>query len=149
MRVRPILVLDANVFIAALKKNEKYSEKCVDILSSIPGNFLLAEPSIIYQEVCGTLARRVGLAVADEAKAILDKIIEPSFLIECSKDFCISAYMLCYDYNIYSIDALYLKVALDMNGILVSLDKEDFIDRVKNKMPPIEVYHVTEFSYIK
>ncbi|RLE87950.1 MAG: acyltransferase [Thermoprotei archaeon] len=30
---------------------------------------------------------------------------------------------------------------------MVSLDKRDFIDRVKRKNPPIEVYHVSEFPY--
>ena len=57
------------------------------------------------------------------------------------------AYSLCYKYNVYSIDALYLKVALDLGAILVSLDERDFIDRVKRRNPPIEVYHVSEFPY--
>ncbi len=48
---------------------------------------------------------------------------------------------------IYSIAAPYLKVALDLRAILVSLDERDFIDRVKRKNPPIEAYHVSEFPY--
>jgi predicted nucleic acid-binding protein len=66
-------------------------------------------------------------------------------LVSCDKDFCVSAYDLCSEYGIYAIDALYLKVALNYNAILVSLDKEDFIDRVKLRNPPIEVYHISEF----
>lgn len=147
MTTRPILVLDANVFIAALKRDEEYSDESLNILCSIPGNFLLAEPSIIYQEVCGTLARRVGVDVAEKAKVILDKIIEPSLLINCDRDFCLASYALCYEYNVYSIDAFYLKVALDMDGILVSLDREDFIDRVRERNPSIKVYHVADFPY--
>jgi hypothetical protein len=42
---------------------------------------------------------------------------------------------------------MYLKVALDNNAILVSLDKEDFIDKLTSKKLNIETYHVSEFPY--
>jgi len=146
MRPR-ILTLDANVFIAALKADEKYSKECADILRKLPGNFVLAEPSIVYQEVCGTLARRVSIDVARRAEKFLDSVLHPKLVFECDRSFCKAAYSLCYKYNVYSIDALYLKVALDLGAILVSLDERDFIDRVKRRNPPIEVYHVSEFPY--
>jgi len=38
----------------------------------------LAEPSIIYQEVCGTLARKVGIEIAEQARKQLDQIIHPN-----------------------------------------------------------------------
>ena len=57
------------------------------------------------------------------------------------------AYPICAEYDIYVIDAIYLKVALDNHAILVSLDKEDFIDKLKSKELPIEAYHVNEFPY--
>lgn len=142
-----ILTLDSNVLIAALKKNELYSEKCSEILCKVPDDFILSEPSIIYQEVCGTLARRVGANVAHEAKKQLDLIIHPSLLANCNRAFCVSAYPLCSEYNIYAIDAVYLKVALDNHAVLVSLDREDFIDKVNSKKPNIEAYHVSEFPY--
>ncbi len=148
MSIRRILVLNANVFIAALKEDEEFSDECANIIHAIPRSFVLAEPSIVYQEVCGTLARRVGLDLADKARSILDKFIEPALLFNCDKSFCLSASSLCHIYGIYSIDALYLKVALNTNGILVSLDKEDFIERVKEANPHIEFYHVSEFPYL-
>ena len=146
MRLR-ILTLDANVFTAALKADERYSEECATILRKVPGNFVLAEPSIVYQEVCGTLARRVSIDVARKTEKLLDLILHPKLTFKCDRNFCKTAYSLCHEYNIYSIDALYLKVALDLKSILVSLDKRDFMDRVKRKNPPIEVYHVSEFPY--
>lgn len=146
-KLNHILTLDSNVLIAALKNDEKFSEKCVEIISKIPDKFILVEPSIIYQEVCGSLARRIGIEIADQAKNFLDQIIHPKLLIDCNKNLCISAYSLCAQYNIYAIDAIYLKVALDNHAILISLDKEDFIDKVKNRSPPIKVYHITEFPY--
>ena len=146
MKLR-ILTLDANVFIAAIKADEKYSEECANILSKLPGKFVLAEPSIVYQEVCGTLARRVGIDVARKAEKFLDSILHPKLVFECDKSFCKAAYSLCHEYNVYSVDALYLKVALDLRAILVSLDKQDFLDRIRHRNPPIEVYHVSEFPY--
>ena len=146
-RIKRLLTLDANVFVAALKRDELYSNKCAEILGKIPRKFLLVEPSIVYQEVCGVLARRAGLDVARKAKKLLDDMILPRLLFDCDKRFCESAYYLCWEYRVYSIDALYLRVALDAGAVLVSLDKEDFIDRIKRKNPEIEVYHVSEFPY--
>lgn len=142
-----ILTLDANIFIAALKADEEYSEECINILQKIPGNFILAEPSIIYQEVCGTLARRINMDVAKRAESLLDSLLHPRLIMECDINLCKAAYTLCKEYGVYSIDALYLKTAIDMNAILVSLDDKDFISRVKEKKPPIEIYHPSEFPY--
>ena len=142
-----LLTLDSNIFIAALKEDESYSDKCSEILEKVPDNFILSEPSIVYQEVCGTLARRTGLDIADEAKKHLDLILHPKLLANCNRAFCVSAYPLCAEYNIYAIDAIYLKTALENNAVLVSLDKEDFIEKVKHKRPDIEAYHISEFPY--
>jgi predicted nucleic acid-binding protein len=144
---RRVLTLDSNVLVSALKGDEPYSEKCSEILGKVPDTFILSEPSIIYQEVCGTLARRVGATLADEARKHLDLIIHPRFLADCDKAFCVSAYPLCFEYDIYAIDAMYLKVALDNHATLVSLDKEDFIDKLTSKRLTIEAYHVSEFPY--
>ena len=145
--VSRILTLDSNVLVAALKKDEFYSERCSQILSKVPDVFVLSEPSIVYQEVCGSLGRRVGEDVAETAKRHLDRIIYPRLLANCDKAFCLSAYPLCSEYDIYAIDAMYLKVALDSYAVMVSLDKEDFIDKVNSRGAGIEAYHVSEFPY--
>jgi predicted nucleic acid-binding protein len=141
------LTLDSNVLVAALKVDEPYSKPCSKILAKVPNPFILSEPSIIYQEVCGTLARRVGAEVADDARKQLDLFIHPSLLGGCDRAFCLSAYPLCSEYGIYAIDAMYLKVALENRAVLVSLDKEQFIDKVNSKKPAIEAYHVSQFPY--
>jgi len=133
--------------IAALKKDEPESDRCAELLRKVPGEFSLSEPSIIYEEVCGTLTRRVSRRVADEAMRQLDLMIHPDRLAHCNKSFCVSAYPLCGEYDLYAIDALYLKTALDHRAILVSLDKKDFIDRVNAKPSSIEAYHVSHFPY--
>lgn len=142
-----LLTLDANVLIAALKTDESHSEKCTKILAQVPDQFVLAEPSIIYQEVCGTLARKINLDIANKAKKQLDLMVHPKLLSNCDRKLCTSAFALCSEYGIYTIDALYLQVALTNHAILVSLDKEDFIDKLKNTKLPIEAYTVYEFPY--
>jgi len=146
-RASRILTLDANVLIAALKGDEFHNRECAEIVGRVPDPFLLSEPSVIYQEVCGTLARRVGRAVADKAKEQLDHAVHPKLLVNCSRSFCVSAYPLCSEYEIYAMEALYLRVALDKNAVLVSLDKEDFIDKVKSKRLGVEAYYVPDFPY--
>ncbi len=54
----------------------------------------------------------------------MDSMINPKLLINCDKNLCTSAFCLCSEYNIYSIDALYLQVALKNKAILVSLTKK-------------------------
>jgi len=142
-----VLTLDSNVFIAALKADENTREKCARILAKVPRKFTLAEPSIVYQEVCGTLARKISIKVANKAKRQLDFMIDPILIESCDKRFCLSAFALCSEYGIYAIDALYLQAAIANHAILVSLDKEDFIDKLKNNKLPIEVYTVSEFPY--
>jgi predicted nucleic acid-binding protein len=136
--------MDSNVMIAALKEDEMHSDGCAEILRKVPEPFILSEP-IIIQEVCATLARKAGAGVANDARSQLDLIIHPSLLANCNKAFCVSAYPLCSEYDIYAVDAMYLKTALDNLAVLVSLDKEDFIAKVNSKKPNIEAYHVSEF----
>ena len=145
--INRLLTLDSNVLIAAASGNERNSEKCAEILAKIPNPFVLAEPSVVYQEVCGTLARKIGLDEANTAKEHLDRMIQPRMLSICDRDLCASAFSLCSEYKIYAIDALYLRVALVNGATLVSLDKEDFIDKLKERESPIEAYTVSDFPY--
>jgi predicted nucleic acid-binding protein len=135
------------VLIAALKADEPYSGNCAEILRQVPDTFILAEPSIVYQEVCGTLARRVGLSVANRAREQLDLMIYPSLLADCDRDFCASAFPLCSRFGLYAVDALYLQAAINNESILVSLDKEDFTDRLRIEKAIVEAYHVADFPY--
>jgi predicted nucleic acid-binding protein len=99
----------------------------------------------VYVEVLGALARRVGLGLADKAKAELERMVNPLLTIACNREFCLKAYALCHEYDVYAVDSLYLETALEAESTLVSLDGEDFVDRVRLRSPPIEVLHVSEF----
>lgn len=146
---RKILTLDSNVFIGAAKADEKYRRECLDIIAMIPERFLLSEPSIVYQEVCGTIARRVGSSEAANFAAILDKLVPQELLFVCDKSFCLSYFGLCSEYGIYAVDALYLGTALSSGAVLVSLDDEDFISRMEKNRHRVEAYHVRDFPYLR
>lgn len=142
----PILTLDANIVLAALRMPEPGSEKCVKILERASNEFVLAEPSIIYQEVCGTLSRKSNLERASNARDMLDLYIQPQRLVSCDRETCISASSLCSQHKIYSVDALYLYVAIVYGAVLVSLDKE-FINGLNRNKLPIDAYTVETFPY--
>lgn len=144
---RRILTLDSNVFVGAAKGDEPYRKKCIDLLKMVPDNFILSEPSIVYEEVCGTIARRVGPAEAQDFAKQIDRFVPPQLLFVCDRTFCLSAYSLCSEYGIYSIDALYLGTAITSGAILVSLDDEDFINKLKKNRHGVETYHVSDFPY--
>lgn len=140
------LTVDSNVIIAALRGQEYSSKKCENILRLVPDQFILAEPSIVYQEVCGTLARKASSETASAAREHLDTIIYPQWLTSCDKKTCVASAALCAEHKIYSIDALYFHVALMRGAILVSLDKE-FINGLNSDKLPIEAYTVDNFPY--
>lgn len=144
---KPLVTLDSNIFVAAAKGDEPFHKECLGLLKKVPDSYFLAEPSIIYQEVCGTVARRVGLREAQNFSELLDRFIPEQLLFDCTKSFCLSSYPLCAQYRIYAIDALYLNTAISSGAHLVSLDREDFTARLKENKHDVEVYHVSEFPY--
>ena len=144
---KQLLTLDSYVFIGAVKGDERYRADCLGVLRKVPDSFILAEPSIVYQEVCGTIARRVGPSEAHDFAKQLDRFIPEELLFDCDKTFCLSVYPLCSEFGIYATDALYLGTALSSGSILVSLNYEDFVARVKKVNPDIEVFHVSDFPY--
>lgn len=144
---KKILTLDSNVFVGAAKADEKYRKNCIEVLRLVPDRFVLSEPSIVYQEVCGTIARRVGNSEAKEFGEKLDKFVPRELLFVCDRTFCLHSYSLCSDYGIYAIDSLYLSAAIGSGAIIVSLDNEDFIDKIRKNHHNIEAYHVSDFPY--
>ena len=59
---------------------------------------------------------------------------------------CDVGLLLCGEFGIYAVDALYFKTAIDANGILISLDEEDFLSKVRTNPYHIEVRHPSDFS---
>lgn len=47
-------------------------------------------------------------------------------------------------YRVYSADAFYLQTSIDFKTVLISLDEEDFIDRIKAKDADYDVFHARD-----
>ena len=62
----------------------------------------------MYVEVLGTLVRRVGVELAEKAKAELDRVVNPLLTVACNREFCLKAYALCHEYNVYAVDSFIL-----------------------------------------
>jgi predicted nucleic acid-binding protein len=142
---RELLTLDANVFVAAVRANEPFTDECQQILRRVADEFTLIEPSIVYVEVFGTLARRVGSELAEKARLELGSVLDSHVTVTCDREFCLRAYPLCHLYGVYAVDSLYLEAAVEAGSILISLDNEDFIDRIKRSKPSIKAMHISEF----
>ncbi|MBS7619009.1 type II toxin-antitoxin system VapC family toxin [Candidatus Bathyarchaeota archaeon] len=138
------LTLDSNIFISEVKGDETYSDECGALISRIGVNFFLVEPALVLTEVGNAVGRNINLKAAEEEVDALLRMI--SVLIPCDKGFCVKAGLTGVEYDVYSADSLYLQAAISFKSVLVSLD-EEFINKIKAKEPPIEVYHVKDFPY--
>jgi predicted nucleic acid-binding protein len=145
----PILrnsTLDANAFISAIKGDEKYSEKCKGLLDRIGTDFLLIEPTICLAEVYNGVGRGRDAKTADD---FIEKVrmMTRFFRHYGSGEQCLRVGKTALEWHVYTTDAFYPQTSLDFNTILVSLDKEEFIDEIKRKNPSYEAYHIADFDY--
>ncbi len=62
----------------------------------------------------------------------------------CDDHFCTSAGYTGALYGTYAMDSIYLEAALKHNAVLVSLDEDDFLLRIKEQVG-IETYHPRDF----
>ena len=142
-KIRP-LTLDSNVFISQIKGDETYSRECGVLISRVGSDFFLVEPAIVLAEVGNAVGRNVDLKTAeDEVDGLLRMV---SLIIPCDRELCAKAGLTGAEYDVYSADSLYLQTAMDLGSLLVSLD-EEFLNKIKVKEPPIEVYHIKDFPY--
>jgi len=142
--LRP-LTLDSNVFVSKIKGDERYSDECGALIARVGVDFFLVEPALVLTEVGNAVGRNVNVKAAKDAVEKLLRMI--SFLLPCDREFCVKAGLTGAEYDVYSADSLYLQAAIDSGSVLVSLDEEEFIVKVKAKKPPVEVYHVKDFPH--
>lgn len=136
------ITLDSNVFISQIKGDEEYSDECEALIRRVGVDFFLVEPALVLTEVGNAVGRNINLNSAKEQVKALSRMV--SILVPCDQAFCVRAGLTGVEYNVYSADSLYLQVAINFNSTLVSLDEEDFVDRIKTKKPSVEVYHIKD-----
>jgi len=98
----------------------------------------------VLAEVGNAVGRNVDLRTAEDEVDGLLRLV--SLITPCDRDLCAKAGLTGAEYDVYSVDSLYLQTAMDLGSLLVSLD-EEFLSKVKVKGPPVEVYHIKDFPY--
>ncbi len=137
------LCIDANVFIASTKGNEAYSSDCRRVIEALAKNdFYLIEPTICLTEVIRNTAKYLGAEAGKTLESNLRQMV--SLWEACDESFCTSAGYTGALYGTYAADSLYLETALKHNAILVSLDEEDFLSRIKGRVG-IKAFHPKDF----
>jgi len=138
------LTLDSNIFISSIKRNEEYSDKCREIIDKVGKDFILVEPAILITEVGNAVGRNINIETAKmEVEAIIEMV---TIFQNCDTSFCNRAGLTGAKYNIYSADSIFLQTALDYDSILITLDEDDFLKRVKAVRAKVDVVHPREFS---
>ncbi len=137
------VTLDSNVLISAVKKNEKYSKDCKDLLRLVGISFLLYQPAVTITELYNGIGRTKGETAAKKA---LKDFYNMVYHLEDygSSSQCERVAKTALRYRVYSTDAFYLQTSLDFKTVLISLDKEDFIDMIKAKDSKYDVWHVRD-----
>ena len=140
--MRPICI-DANVFIASTKGNEHYSSDCRRVIQAVAdGEFYLIEPAICLTEVIRNITRYLGIEAGKKQENNLRQMV--SIWELCDDHFCTNAGYTGALYGTYAMDSIYLETALKHHAVLVSLDEEDFLLRIKERVG-IEIYHPRDF----
>jgi len=137
------VTLDSNVFISAVKENERYSKECREILNNVGTSLILYQPTVSITELYNGIGRTKGQAAAKQALKDFYKMV---YHLEDygSKAQCERVGKTALKYRIYSTDAFYLQTSLDFKTKLISLDEEEFIERIKQNDSRYRVYHVRD-----
>ena len=136
------VVLDSNVFISSLKGNEKASADCTKLIECVENkNLILIEPTILLSEVIDAIGRNIDENYALKSEKILKDMV--SIWVDCDINFCVNAGHLGYKHKIYGCDAIYAEVAKEYNVPMVSLDINEFVNRLKSNN--FEAYSVEDF----
>lgn len=140
--MKPICI-DANVFIASTKGNEPYSSDCRRVIQAVAdGEFYPIEPTICLTEVIRNVTKYLGMEAGKTQENNLRRMV--SIWEICDDHFCTSAGYTGALYGTYATDSLYLETALKHHAVLVSLDENDFLLRIKGRVG-IETYHPKDF----
>ncbi|MCZ7403555.1 MAG: PIN domain-containing protein [Candidatus Methanoperedens sp.] len=137
------VTLDSNVLISAVKENEKYSRDCKELLSLVGTSFLLYQPTVTIIELYNGIGRTKG---EPSAKKALKDFYNMVYHLEDygSRSQCERVAKTALKYRVYSADAIYLQTSIDFKTVIITLDKEDFIDMIKLKDAKYDIWHVSD-----
>ncbi|HEY9205926.1 MAG TPA: PIN domain-containing protein [Candidatus Methanoperedens sp.] len=137
------VTLDSNVLISAVKENEEYSKECMGIINLVGTSFILYQPTLSITELYNAIGKTKGEPAAKKALKDYYKMVY-HFEDYGSNIQCERVGKTALKYRVYSADAFYLQTSLDFKTVLISLDEEDFVDRIKAKDAGYKVFHVQD-----
>jgi hypothetical protein len=106
-------------------------------------SFILYQPTVCITELYNGIGRTKGEPAAKKAMKDFYKMV---YHLEDygSRAQCERVGKTAIKYRVYSADAFYLQTSLDFKTILISLDEEDFIVRIKAEDAAYTVYHARD-----
>ncbi len=92
-------------------------------------SFVLYQPTLSITELYNAIGKTKGELAAKKALKDFYKMVLGKSALK---------------YRVYSADAFYLQTSLDFKTLLISLDEEDFIDRIKAKDAAFNIFHARD-----
>lgn len=119
------MVIDASVWVAALLRNDRHHEESASLLHTLlQRNQQAAVPLLAWPEIAGAIARKTGNSeLARIAIAFLNR---QAWLESVPLDSSIArrATTIATDQRLRGADAVYVALALQRDGVLITLDLE-------------------------
>lgn len=127
------IIVDSNVFIASLIKNDKFHQKSISIIERMENGELNFHVSMITPiEICCAIARRVGIEEAKESEEIIQNWVKEKKIkiYELNEKRMLKAQNHGLNFKLKGMDAIIVQLAFELNFPLATFDNE-IIERTK------------------
>ena len=121
------VVVDSNVFIASLIKNDKFYEESLDYIEKMNMKELIFHISMIIPiEVVCAIARRISAREAKESEEIIQNWIKEKKIVvyELNEKRMNESQNYGTKYKLKGMDAIIVQLALELNLPLITFDNE-------------------------
>ncbi len=128
------IIVDSNVFIASLIKNDKFHQNSLSIIERMENGELNFHVSMITPiEICCAIARRVGIKEAKESQEIIQNWVKEKKINihELNKKRMLEAQNRGINFKLKGMDAIIVQLAFELNFPLITFDNE-IIERTKD-----------------
>ncbi len=128
------IIVDSNVFIASLIKNDKFHLNSFSIIERMENGELNFHVSIITPiEICCAIAGRVGIEEAKESEEIIQNWIKEKKIniYELNEKRMLEAQNRGINFKLKGMDAIIVQLAFELNFPLITFDNE-IIERTKD-----------------
>ncbi len=128
------IIVDSNVFIASLIKNDKFHQNSLDIIERMENGELNFHISMITPiEICCVIARRVGIKEAKESEEIIQNWVKEKKIniYELNEKRMLEAQNRGINFKLKGMDAIIVQLAFELNFPLITFDNE-IIERTKD-----------------